>query len=499
MQKHHLTATSILIAGLIAATLFTVPTATATAAAAATGTAAATSDSLASAIEAQLDANAPIPAAYAVVDGKDITFGGREGAGPDTPFVVGSVSKSFTALAVMVAVDRGEISLDAPVTDYFPDFRLAGAVGGEPILIRHLLNHTSGISTTGCNLDAVIQSESLKDRVDELQSVTPESKPGEQFTYCNVGFAILARVLEESSGRPFADVLQSSVLTPLGMTHTYTDMATARENGLAEGRTTVMGFPVIRPENGVEAALADGYVLSTARDLATYAMFQMGDGKTSNGTQLISSDLLEQMHRGTVVVPGFEGTEQANYAMGWFTADVNGMTIVNHGGTTPRYHANIAMVPSKQLAVIDLVAGQWLSGAGSTSAGAVSLLMDQDASVSQLYRIATAALWLGTLLLILTLVVSWRRSRARKLTSRRPRVFSGPLLVVAGVALFVGLSLPGIQQTGSLLSAIQYGWENTPDLIVLVLAWPITLAILGARSIVERVRSRGRAAGTAGA
>jgi len=70
-------------------------------------------------------------------------------------------------------------------------------------------------------------------RVDQLQSVTPESKPGEQFTYCNVGFAILARVLEESSGRPFADVLQSSVLTPLGMTHTYTDMATARENGLA--------------------------------------------------------------------------------------------------------------------------------------------------------------------------------------------------------------------------------------------------------------------------
>lgn len=494
MRDNDWTAISVLITGLMAATLFTMPAA----AAAAAATEPATGDSLASAIEAQLDVNAPLPAAYAVVDGNDITFGGRQGAGPETPFVVGSVSKSFTALAVMVAVDRGEISLDAPVTDYFPDFRLAGTVGGDPILIQHLLNHTSGISTTGCNLDAAIPGESLKDRVDQLQFVTPESEPGEQFTYCNVGFAILARVLEESSGRPFADVLQSSVLTPLGMARTYTDMATARENGLVEGHTTVVGFPVIRPENGVEAALADGYVMSTARDLATYAIFQMGDGKTSDGTQLISSDLLKEMHRGTVVVPGFEGTEQANYAMGWFTADVNGTTIVNHGGTTPRYHANVAMVPSEQLAVIDLVAGQWLSGAGSTSAGAVSLLLGQDAGVSQLYGIVTAALWLITLLLILTIVVSWRRSRARKLNNRRPKAFSGPLLVVAGAVLFVGLSLPGIQETGSLRSAILFGWENTPDLLVLVVAWPLALVVLGVRSIVERVRSRGRApAGTA--
>ncbi|MGV8969959.1 MAG: serine hydrolase [Microbacteriaceae bacterium] len=91
----------------------------------------------------------------------------------------------------------------------------------------------------------------------------------------NVGFAILDGVLEESSGRPFADVLQSSVLTPVGMNHTYPDMATACPNGLIEGRTTVMGFPIDRPENGVEAVLADGYGMPTARDLAAYAIFQM--------------------------------------------------------------------------------------------------------------------------------------------------------------------------------------------------------------------------------
>ncbi|MEP6979947.1 MAG: serine hydrolase domain-containing protein [Nakamurella sp.] len=336
--------TSILISGLTTAAIFTPPQPAAR-------------DSLSSAIEKQLDANAALPASYAIVDGEDITFGSREGAGPDTPFVVGSVSKSFTALAVMVAVERGEVSLDAPVTDYLPDFRLK-ASGAEPIRIRHLLSHTSGISTVDCYLDSSTPLETVEARVDQLRSVTPESRPGERFI------------------------------------------------GLAEGHTTVMGFPISRPEDGAESALADGYLIPTARDLATYAQFQMGDGRTRDGNPLISVDLLHEMHRGTIAVPGSEGTELANYAMGWFTAIVNGITVVTHGGTTPRYHANVAMVPSEHRAVIALVAGQWLSGAGSTSSGAVGLLLKQDAGVSQMYRIVTALLWLVTLLLMVTLVAS---------------------------------------------------------------------------------------------
>lgn len=467
---------SILISGLTTAAIITTPQPVA-------------HDSLSAAIEKQLDANAALPASYAIVDGEDITFGSREGAGPDTPFVLGSVSKSFTSLAVMVAVERGEVSLDAPVTDYLPDFRLK-ASGAEPIRIRHLLNHTSGISTVDCNLDSSTPLETVKARVDQLQSITPESKPGARFVYCNVGFAILARVLEENAGDTFAHVLQTTVLTPLGMSRTFTDMQTARENGLAEGYATVMGFPISRPEDGAASALADGYLISTARDLATYTQFQMGNGRTRDGNPLISVDLLHEMHRGTVAVPGSEGTELANYAMGWFTAIVNGITVVTHGGTNPRYHANVAMVPSEHRAVIALVAGQWLSGAGSTSSGAVGLLLKQDAGVSQMYHIVTALLWLVTLLLMVTLVISRRRSLARRRDDRRPRVYAGPLLLIAAVTLFVGLAAPGIQQTGSIAALVQFGWENTPDLLVLVLAWPLVLAALGMRSIVERARSR---------
>lgn len=480
MKIKHLIAVSALTVGLVAAGSFSAYGAD-------------TGDPLVAALESQLDANAPLPAAYAVVHGSEVTFGARERANPDTPFVLGSVSKSFTALAVMVAVDRGELSLDAPVTDYLPDFVLASSVGGNPIRISNLLNHTSGISATGCNLDSSTQAASLEARVDQLRSVTPEAGPGEQFSYCNVGFAVLARVLEESSGRPFAEVLQSTVLTPLGMTHSYTDLATAREHGLAEGNTTIFGIPVVSPEYNVQAALADGYVVSTVRDLATYAQFQMGDGKTRDGAQLLSSEAMVEMHRGTIAVPGLEGTELANYAMGWFTGTVDGTSIVSHSGTTNRYHADIVMVPSEQTAVIDVVAGNWLSNAATTGVGATSLLMNQPADVNQMYRIATALLWVFALLLVVTVAVSLRRAQVRRVTKRRPRLLSGPLLLLAAVAAFAVCAVPAVQQLGSLPAAVQFGWSAAPDLLVLELAWPLVLIWLGVRSIVERARLKTQA------
>ena len=448
------------------------------------------SNSVVSAIEQQLDANAPLPAAYAVIEGTEVTSGSREGADLDTPFVLGSVSKTFTALAVLVAVERGDFSLDAPITDYLPGFELAASVGDEPIRIRHLLNHSSGIAGIGCNLDLATPGETLHDRVEQLRSVTPISEPGERFAYCNAGFAVLAYALEQHSNTPFADVLQSSVLTPLGMTRTYTDLATARENGLAEGRSTVLGMPVIRPEYPSEATLADGYVVSTARDLARYAQFQMGQGETAKGVPLISPELLDEMHRASTDIPDFAGTELESYALGWFTGDLDGTTVVIHGGTTPRYHATIAMVPSEQRAVIVLVAGQWLSGAASTSAGAVSALVGQDAQIDRLYAISTAVLWLVALLLVLTVAVSVWPSRRRRRALRRPRIVTGPLLVLAGIAVLGVLIIPAIPETGSLAAALQFGWENVPDVFVLGLALPLVLVSLGVRSIVDRARFR---------
>jgi CubicO group peptidase (beta-lactamase class C family) len=110
--------------------------------------------------------------------------------------------------------------------------------------------------------------------VRQLRAVTPTAEPGQRFGYCNVGYAVLARLLEQVSGRPFPQVMRTSVLKPMGLTHTFTDGVTARAAGLAEGHTTILGFPVTRPDAAAttrpdHASQVDGRHLHTccgARD-----------------------------------------------------------------------------------------------------------------------------------------------------------------------------------------------------------------------------------------
>ena len=442
----------------------------------------ASEDPVVRALETQLDAGASLPAAYAVLDGDQTYFGGRQGAGPDTPFVIGSVSKSFTALATMVAVSRGQLDLDSPVVRYLPEFRLADGARTPRVLVRHLLNHTSGLDLTDCDPHAT----DLAGRVRQLRSITPTAEPGQRFAYCNVGYAVLARLLEQVEGRPFPEVLRADVLQPLGLTRTFTDGATARAAGMAEGHTTILGFPVTRPETGFESALADGYVISTARDLATYTRFQLGDGATADGARLLPTELMTTMHRGTIEVPDHAGTELESYAMGWFSGTRSGRRVVTHSGTTDRYHADIVMIPAEQRAVVDLVAGQWLSNAAATGSGATAVLVGESPHVAQGYRIATAVLWAGLVILVITIVGSRRQARTRRRTGRRPALWTLMFWPVAAVTLAAVFALPAIQQTGSLLNSVRFGWQAAPDALVLELAWPLTLFCIGVRALRDR-------------
>ena len=137
------------------------------------------SDPAERAITAQYQDMAAVPAAYAVIDGGRTLFGGQHGAGADTPFIVGSVSKSFTALTVLVQVQQGVLDLDTPVDSYLPDLRLRRA--NEPATLRHLLSHTAGIDRTDCNKDVERTYRSVAARVEDMRGVRLQSVPGTSF------------------------------------------------------------------------------------------------------------------------------------------------------------------------------------------------------------------------------------------------------------------------------------------------------------------------------
>ncbi len=180
---------------------------------------------------------------------------------PGTLFQIGSISKSFAALAVLREVEAGRLSLQAPVTDYLPWLPLRTA--GEPITLHHLLSHTSGLPP-GMEASPSTLGEAL--RLARIEPVAPG-----RFFYSNLGYSLVGLVLERVSGKPIADVLRESVLDPAGMAATEPVITNALRARLAVGyaasdasRPWHPGLP-LAPATWVETDSAAGSICSTRR------------------------------------------------------------------------------------------------------------------------------------------------------------------------------------------------------------------------------------------
>ena len=161
-------------------------------------------------IDEEMPASGVPGLAYAIVDGDTVTTGARgvREAGtdlpvtPDTPFLTGSISKSFTALAVMQLVEAGAVGLDDPISAHLDDF--AGGPGAD-VTVRQLLSHTSGYSTLQGNSSPAAPSDA------------PANRPGEIWEYSNTNYQILGRLIEAESGDDFATYVEEHILEPVGM------------------------------------------------------------------------------------------------------------------------------------------------------------------------------------------------------------------------------------------------------------------------------------------
>src|SRR5438132_11756842 len=140
-------------------------------------------------------------------------FGSADQSGravtPQTPFILGSVSKSFTALAIMQLVEAGKIELDAPVQRYLPWFRVADPVASARITVRHLLSHTSGLPASACETDQVTMT--LEQFVRSLVTVTLDRPVGSRYGYCSANYDILGLIVQTVSGQPYATYVQQHI------------------------------------------------------------------------------------------------------------------------------------------------------------------------------------------------------------------------------------------------------------------------------------------------
>ena len=287
--------------------------------------------------------------AYAIVDGAAITSrvrgeivaGSGRAVTPDTPFLLGSISKSFTAMAVMQLVEAGKVDLDGAISAYLPVFRDSP---GAAITIRQLLSHTSGYSTLQGNQghrDGAEGEDALARQVARIASWAPEHAPGTRWEYSNANYQLLGELIETVSGERYARYIEAHILRPIGMAHSFvadgqTDDRMAR--GHLPWFFTKRALP-LHPADRVTAPA--GGVIASAGDVARY-LAVMVNGRDD----VLSAGAKAAMLRPASDVSPF-------YGLGWFLDSEAGTAW--HTGSSPGVETLATMLPAEKKAAVILV------------------------------------------------------------------------------------------------------------------------------------------------
>lgn len=308
-------------------------------------------------IEQELAAVGVPGAAYALVHGDAVVlsrgYGRADATGravtPQTSFIIGSLSKSFTALALMQLAEAGRVDLDAPVQRYLPWFTLADAEAARAITIRHALTHTTGIAWIDglAALDSRdMQPDALQRRLELLRTVQPVDPPGVQFRYSNVNYVIVGAVIEAVTGAPYEQAIAEGIFAPLALEASFTSR-TAAEPDLAVGHRYWFGAPIAGPELPYGRSDLPSYLLiAGADDLARYLIALLNPADPTLNP-LLTPEGIAAVQRGSAPTPWGDA-----YALGWFDEDWAGVRVINHYGSYAGYHADMLFAPEERLGLV---------------------------------------------------------------------------------------------------------------------------------------------------
>jgi CubicO group peptidase (beta-lactamase class C family) len=293
----------------------------------------------------RLDLGAP-GLAVAVVHEDRATLAASGDVTTDTPFVIGSATKSFTALAVLQLAEAGRLDLDTPAARYLADFATSNREASDRITLRQLLSHTSGLSTAA-GMDPLAGPETTLHRQVLALHDAAASPPG-TFAYSNANYEVLGDVVEHVTGNSFGHYLQTHVLGPLDMTHSYTDQSTARAHGLAQGHKIWFGLGVGDGYWYRADFLPAGFLVSTVGDLGHYLSALLNGGRYHGRSVLSEAGVRALTTQVTTAnALGVEG----GYGYGWYQRPTAGENLVMHPGITRNSHADLVLLPQRHLAV----------------------------------------------------------------------------------------------------------------------------------------------------
>ena len=317
----------------------------------------------------------------------------------ETLYAIGSVTKSFTCLALMQLQEQGKLSVDDPVEEYVP---LPIRPFGERIRLRHLMTHTSGIPALAY-AEAVLSREHGSSEkwlpiasVDDLLTFMrgaedwAETRPGERWFYLNEGYVLLGEIIERVSGLSYPDYLRQHILDPLGMRRsTFARAVVEADADAATPHLITSDGEPLPSRYSFGRILADGGLISSVPDLIRYLrMFLLGGGIPGGGGRTAAEASIKSMMEGRVRLPASGWLESdaspalldqpGTYGYGLHAyPDFFGHRLVGHGGSVGVATAYIGFIPARDVAVAVLANGAGYA-AGQLGMAALAALIGED-------------------------------------------------------------------------------------------------------------------------
>ncbi len=274
--------------------------------------------------------NANIPALSVCIVNKDeVLFSGNYGAckSSDTPFFLGSVSKSFTAVCIMQLVEQQKIDLHAAISTYLPH-----ATDGDKITVSQLLNHTSGLG----------EHQTLANyKIVNRQGV---------HHYANVNYSLLGEIIEAVSGKSYAEYISANVFAPLGLSRTAATHHESVENGVIDGYANYWGIPIktdhpFPTSKSAWITVPAGYLSASSNDLGKYLQMYLNGG---NG--ILSEESIHTMFYGDTVY--VEGDIPFWYGYGWATVkEPLSEPVLRHSGLIETGTSCVFLLPEREIGI----------------------------------------------------------------------------------------------------------------------------------------------------
>ncbi|GIP00579.1 hypothetical protein J14TS5_56640 [Paenibacillus lautus] len=270
----------------------------------------------------------------------------------DTLYLVGSVTKTYTATVLMHLVGSGLVELDAPVRQYIPELQLADEQAATEITVWNLLNHTSGLDW-GLIVDTGEGDDALAAYVEKMDKLKQIAPPGVRASYSQAGYNLIGRIIEKVTGLTYEKAIISFVLDPLGLSHSFfaRDDVMTRRFAVGHNLGNNERLSVARLWRQSRGDNPGGGLVSSVSDLVRWSQFHLHEGKSADFTYILPMELLHRMKDPTIAL---KGTNHDALGICWFLRDVDGICTIGHSGSANGQFSELLIVPERNFAIVAL-------------------------------------------------------------------------------------------------------------------------------------------------